>query len=41
MPETHWRYTQSNRMIRQIIGEDRLVPLTLEGLTRGMRRLNA
>jgi uncharacterized protein with von Willebrand factor type A (vWA) domain len=41
VPETHWRYTQSTQMIRQIIGEDRMVPLTLEGLTRGMRRLNA
>lgn len=39
VPETHWRYTQSTQMIRQIIGPDRMVPLTLEGLTRGMRRL--
>ncbi|MBT8425240.1 MAG: VWA domain-containing protein [Silicimonas sp.] len=40
VPETHWRYTQSTEMIRQIIGRDRMVPLTLDGLTRGMRRLN-
>ena len=39
-PETHWRYTQSTEMIRQVIGSDRMVPLTLEGLTRGMRRLS-
>ena len=38
-PEAHWRYTQSTQMIRQIIGEERMVPLTLEGLTRGMRVL--
>ncbi|MBT8416206.1 MAG: VWA domain-containing protein [Silicimonas sp.] len=40
VPETHWRYTQSTEMIRQIIGRDRMVPLTLDGLTRGMRRLS-
>ena len=38
-PESHWRYTQSIAMVQQIIGEDRMVPLTLEGLTRGMRVL--
>ena len=40
VPERHWQYTQSTQMIRQIIGADRMVPLTLEGLTRGMRRLS-
>ncbi len=39
VPETHWRYTQSIHMIRDIIEPDRMVPLTLEGLTRGMRVL--
>ncbi|NNL17863.1 MAG: VWA domain-containing protein [Boseongicola sp.] len=39
LPETHWRYTQSTAMIREIIGADRMVPLTLDGLLRGMRRL--
>ena len=34
-----WRYTQSTAMIREIIGETRMVPLTLEGLTEGMRVL--
>ncbi len=39
MPEPHWQYTQSTHMIREIIGEDRMVPLTLDGLTRGMKVL--
>lgn len=38
-PEPHWQYTQSTQMIRQIIGPERMVPLTLEGLTRGMKVL--
>ena len=37
--ESHWQYTMSTEMIRQIIGPDRMVPLTLDGLTRGMKRL--
>jgi uncharacterized protein with von Willebrand factor type A (vWA) domain len=39
MPEPHWQYTQSTHMIREIIGPERMVPLTLDGLTRGMKRL--
>ena len=39
VPETHWQYTTSTRMIQEIIGADRMVPLTLDGLMRGMRRL--
>jgi hypothetical protein len=39
MPEQHWRYTQSTRMIREIIGPERMVPLTLAGLTQGMKVL--
>lgn len=39
-PERHWQYTQSIGMIRQIIGPERMVPLTLNGLTRGMRLLS-
>jgi L-lysine 2,3-aminomutase len=35
VPETHWGYTQSIRMIREIF-EDRMVPMTLEGIDRGM-----
>ena len=38
--EAHWPYTHSTQMIREIIGEDRMVPLTLEGLTQGIRRLS-
>ena len=39
VPEPHWDYTTSTAMIREIIGPDRMVPLTLDGLMRGMRRL--
>ena len=38
VPELHWRYTQSIAMIDQIF-EQRMVPLTLEGLDRGMKVL--
>ena len=37
-PENHWRYTQSTQMIHEIF-EGRMVPMTLDGLTRGMRDL--
>ena len=39
LPEPHWRYTQSISMIREIF-EDQMVPMTLEGLTRGMKALS-
>ena len=35
-----WRYTQSTAMIRDILGPERMVPLTLDGLTEGMRVLS-
>jgi hypothetical protein len=38
VPERYWDYTQSIGMIRQIF-EDRMVPMTLEGIDRGMRVL--
>ena len=38
MPEREWGYTQSIAMIREIF-DDRMVPMTLEGLDRGMRTL--
>ncbi|SFI89236.1 vWA domain-containing protein [Celeribacter neptunius] len=38
VPESHWTYTQSIAMIREIF-EDRMVPMTLEGLERGMKIL--
>lgn len=37
-PERHWRYTQSTAMIGEIF-QGRMVPMTLEGLDRGMREL--
>jgi uncharacterized protein len=37
-PEDYWPHTQSIAMIREIF-EDRMVPMTLAGLSRGMRLL--
>ncbi|SFG17583.1 hypothetical protein SAMN04488020_101407 [Palleronia marisminoris] len=37
--EDMWGYTQSTQMIRAIFGPQRMVPLTLDGLTRGMKLL--
>lgn len=37
--ESHWHYTQSTDMIREVFGPDRMVPMTLEGIDRGMRVL--
>ena len=37
--EDHWTYTQSIAMIREIFGADVMVPLTLEGIERGMKHL--
>ncbi len=38
VPEKYWGYTQSIAMIREIF-EDRMVPMTLEGIERGMKTL--
>lgn len=38
VPEAHWPYTQSTQMISQIF-DGQMVPMTLEGLDRGMRSL--
>ena len=38
VPEAHWRYTQSIGMIHEA-AEGRMVPMTLDGLTQGMRLL--
>ncbi|MBO9472624.1 VWA domain-containing protein [Shimia sp. R10_1] len=38
VPEAQWQYTHSISMIREIF-EDRMVPMTLQGLERGMREL--
>ena len=39
LPERHWQYTQSIDMIRQLLGPDRMVPMTLAGLEAGMKEL--
>ena len=38
VPEKYWGYTQSITMIREIF-EERMVPMTLQGLEAGMREL--
>ncbi|MGB8622640.1 MAG: VWA domain-containing protein [Paracoccaceae bacterium] len=38
LPERYWPHTQSIGMIREIFG-DRMVPMTLEGIERGMKML--
>jgi hypothetical protein len=38
VPEKHWRYSQSIELIRQLM-ENRMYPLTLDGLDRAMRAL--
>ncbi|MGR3724161.1 vWA domain-containing protein [Abyssibius alkaniclasticus] len=37
-PEPAWQYTQSTQMIRSIF-EDRMYPMTIDGLTRAVREL--
>ena len=39
VPEHHWGQTQSIGMIRQLLGPERMVPMTLDGIDRGMRIL--
>ena len=39
MPEKYWPYTQSIAMIQEVFGPEAMVPMTLEGLSRGMRTL--
>ena len=38
VPQKYWQYTQSIGMIREIF-EDRMVPMTLEGIDRGTRMM--
>lgn len=40
LQEHYWRHTQSTQMIQQIFGTDRMVPMTLNGIERGMRLLS-
>jgi hypothetical protein len=37
-PESYWEYTPSIQMVRELMG-NRMYPLTLEGLDRGIRTL--
>lgn len=39
VPENYWGYTHSIQMIREIFGPETMVPMTLEGLSRGMKTL--
>ncbi|MEP2921115.1 MAG: VWA domain-containing protein [Sulfitobacter sp.] len=39
VPEKYWPYTQSIAMVQEIFGSDAMVPMTLEGLSRGMKAL--
>jgi uncharacterized protein with von Willebrand factor type A (vWA) domain len=39
IPEKYWSYTQSITMIKDIFDHDAMVPMTLEGLSRGMKTL--
>ncbi len=39
VPERHWQYTPSIQLLKQLMS-DRMYPLTLDGLDRGMRELN-
>ncbi len=39
LAERYWPYTQSIAMIQEIFGPDRMVPMTLEGIERGMKAL--
>lgn len=38
VPQNHWNYTHSIKMIQEIF-EDQMVPMTLQGLERGMKEL--
>ena len=38
VPEDHWRYTQSTDLIRRIF-DGKMVPMTLEGLSRGIKEI--
>ncbi|MEP5729612.1 MAG: VWA domain-containing protein [Sulfitobacter sp.] len=39
VPEKYWPYTQSIAMIQEIFGPGTMVPMTLDGLTRGIKEL--
>jgi uncharacterized protein with von Willebrand factor type A (vWA) domain len=37
--EKYWEFSQSTKMIQEVIGEDRMFPMTLSGLESAMREL--
>ena len=39
IPEKYWPYTHSIAMIQEIFGPEAMVPMTLEGLSQGMKTL--
>jgi len=39
VPEKYWQYTQSITMIQEIFDNGAMVPMTLEGLSRGIKEL--
>ena len=39
LDERYWPYTQSIAMVQQIFGNDRMVPMTLSGIERGMKAM--
>ncbi|PHS35223.1 MAG: VWA domain-containing protein [Robiginitomaculum sp.] len=39
VPETYWRHSQSTNIIQEIIGADRMFPMTLTGIEGAMREL--
>ena len=39
LEERYWQYTQSVQMIHEIFGPDRMVPMTLAGIEKGMKIL--
>jgi uncharacterized protein with von Willebrand factor type A (vWA) domain len=39
VPERHWDHTPSVNLIRDVIGRDRMFPMTLQGLDKAMREL--
>ena len=40
VPERYWSYTQSIHMIQELVGEEAMVPMTLQGIERGMKILS-
>jgi hypothetical protein len=39
VPENQWNYSQSTKMLKQLVN-DRMYPLTLNGLDEAMRELS-